>query len=127
MNAGIVVNEALLGKDFKTVVVAGKAYTIKPPTICRISEAALCLSDVPGEVKTVEGFIHAQREIRNVAKALSWFIMGDESLAGELAKGTIEELGEALDEAYSLMSVKNFSTLLDSAKNIVNLTARQKL
>lgn len=31
--AAKIVNSAILGMDFRTVVVAGKAYVIKPPTI----------------------------------------------------------------------------------------------
>lgn len=52
MKAGKIVNESILGEDFKTVLINGKAYTIYPPTIHRIAGAAKCLSDIGEEVKT---------------------------------------------------------------------------
>ena len=51
MKAGKIVNESILGEDFKTVLINGKAYTIYPPTIHRIAGAAKCLSDIGEEVK----------------------------------------------------------------------------
>ena len=125
MDAGKIVNEAILGEDFKTVVVNGKAYTIFPPTIHKISGAAKCLSSIKTS-ETVEGVIRSLGSVDNAARALSWFINDDESLLDELSDGTFEEVVDALCVAYSMISVENFIKLSDLAKNIVSLTAKQK-
>ena len=47
MNKGAkVISEAILGRDFRTVVIAGKAYTVHPPTIERMAGAISHLSGV---------------------------------------------------------------------------------
>ena len=61
------------------------------------------------------------------SRALSWFIEGNDSLEQELSNGTLEEVLYGLTAAYSLISVENFTMLLDLAKNVANLTAKQKL
>ena len=98
--AAKVVSAAILGLDGQTVVVAGKAYHILPPTMRR--PEPLC-------------------------KALSCMIRGDESLSDELMDGTMEEMAEALETAYSLASVENFWKLSALARNVASLTAKQRL
>lgn len=119
------VDSAILGMDFRSVVVNGKAYVIMPPTIARIAGAGCYLSDFD-EVKDVKDIFNLLKDIGNAAKALSWFINGDESLAEELSQGTLEEVVMALETAYSLISVENFSRLSALTRNVSSLTARQK-
>lgn len=127
MKAGKIVNESILGEDFKTVLINGKAYTIYPPTIHRIAGAAKCLSDIGEEVRTMGEYIASLSNMECVGRALSWFIMDDESLADELCHGADGELLNALGIAFSLVSMENFIRLSDLARNIVSLTAKQKL
>ena len=54
-------------------------------------------------------------------------IQGDDGLFEELSLGTFEEVVDALDVAYSLISVKPFLMLSGLARNVANLTAKQKL
>ena len=61
------------------------------------------------------------------AHALSWLIKGDDSLFDEFINGTFEEIVDALETAYSLISTQSFLKLSGLAKNVVNLTAKQKL
>ena len=125
-SAAKVVSAALLGLDGETVVVAGHAYHILPPTIKKIAQAAYYLSDME-EANTLRGLFESIGKPEPLCKALSCMIRGDESLYGELLNGTMDELVDALEVAYSLVSVENFWKLSALARNVANLTAKQKL
>lgn len=120
------VSAAILGLDGKTVEVAGAAYYIPPPTIYRITGAAFHLSDI-GDGSTVKEVIGSINDSQRLAKALSWFIAGDESLSGALSGGTFDEIVSGLDKAYSMISAQNFMRLSDLARSVANLTAKPKL
>lgn len=124
-NAAKIVSSAVLGLDFKTVVVNGKIYAIMPPTIRKIAGAGYCLSG-NSECKSIREYLMSVDNIESLADALSWFIRGDGSLSEELKDGTFEEIVDALDEAYSLISIRSFRKLLDLEMNVSNLTARQR-
>ena len=63
----------------------------------------------------------------NAAHALSWFIKRERYLLfDELLKGTFNEIVEGLEIAFSLISAENFYKLSILAKNVQNLTAKQK-
>lgn len=124
-NAAKVVSSAILGLDGETVIVAGKAYHILPPTIRRIAQAAYHLSDMK-EAESLKELIMSIGTPQPICKALSCMICGDESLADELMDGTMEEMAEALETAYSLASVENFWKLSALARNVASLTARQR-
>lgn len=124
-NAAKVVSSAILGLDGETVIVAGKAYHILPPTIRRIAKAAYHLSDMK-EAESLKELIMSIGTPQPICKALSCMIRGDESLADELMDGTMEEMAEALETAYSLASVENFWKLSALARNVASLTARQR-
>ena len=54
MNQGArIVSDAIIGNDFKVVVVNGKSYIIYPPTIHKIAGAASYLSNV-GKIENLE-------------------------------------------------------------------------
>jgi len=124
--AAKVVSAAILGLDGQTVVVAGKAYHILPPTMRRIAQAAYHLSDM-GESDSLRELILSMGRPEPLCKALSCMIRGDESLSDELMDGTMEEMAEALETAYSLASVENFWKLSALARNVASLTAKQRL
>ena len=123
-NAAKIVTSAILDMDFKTVVVAGKAYIIMPPTMKKLAGAGYWLSDINGD--TIKEVLLSKENIEAFSHALSWLIQGDEGLFEELLNGTDKELSDALEEAYSLISTENFSKLLALAKNVANLTAKPK-
>ena len=125
-NASKLVSAAILGLDGETVVVAGKAYYVSPPTIKRLAQAAYYLSDVK-EANTLGELLASIGEMRCACSALSCFIQGDDSLTEELMEGTMEEVTDALDIAYGLASVENFYKLSALARNVANLTAKQRL
>lgn len=125
-NAAKIVSAAILGLDGETVIVAGRAYHILPPTIRKIAQAAFYLSDMD-DVSTLKGLIMSIGRPEPLCNALSCMIRGDESLADELMDGTMEEVAEALEVAYSLASVENFWKLSALARNVASLTAKQRL
>lgn len=126
MNKGAkLVSEALLGRDFVTVVVDGKAYTVHPPTIKRISGAASHLSCM-GDEKTFADIVKSLSNLDEATKSLSWFIKGDESLNEELSNGTFDEVVQALELCFSMVSVECFTKLSVLAKNVAELTAKPK-
>ena len=59
--------------------------------------------------------------------ALSWLIIGDDSLQEELSKGTYEENVNALDEVFSMIDSKVFLKAVSLAKNVSLLAAKPKL
>lgn len=123
--ASKLVSAAILGLDGESVIVAGKVYYIPPPTIKRIAQAAYYLSDIQ-EGKTLRDMFMSIENMKCVCDALSCFITGNESLTEDLMEGTIEEVAEALEMAYELLSVENFFKLSALARNVANLTAKQK-
>lgn len=125
-NAAKIVNSAVLGMDFETVIVNGKAYVIMPPTIKRIAGAGYYLSDL-GNGDTMKDMIASLSNIGKSAHALSWFIQGDDSLYDELSNGTLEEVADALSTAVSMISAENFCKLSVLARNVQSLTAKAKL
>ena len=66
MNKGAkVISEAILGRDFRTVVIAGKAYTVHPPAIERMAGAISHLSGVK-EAQTIREVLAKVRELHDL-------------------------------------------------------------
>lgn len=124
-NAAKIVSSAILGMDFKVVIVNGKSYIVTPPTIKKIAGAAYWLSDVK-DGKSIKELLASINNVEPLAHALSWFIQGNDSLFEELSNGTLNEVIDGLESAYSLLSTKNFLRLSVLAKNVASLTAKQR-
>ena len=124
-NAAKVVSAAILGLDGETVLVAGKAYHILPPTLKKIAQAAYYLSET-GEAESLKDLLMSVSNPKALCDALSCMIRGDESLSESLMEGTMGEIVEALEVAYSLASVENFWRLSTLARNVASLTAKQR-
>ena len=124
-NAAKIVSSAILGMDFKVVIVNGKSYIVTPPTIKKIAGAAYWLSDIK-EGKNIKELLASINNVEPLAHALSWFIQGNDSLFEELSNGTLDEVIDGLESAYSLLSTKNFLRLSVLAKNVAELTAKQR-
>ena len=125
MDAAKIVNAAVLGKDFETVIVNGKAYVINHQTFCKIAGVGYYLSDLK-EATTVLDMLRSLKDVEIVSRALSWLITGDESLSEELRKGTFDEVVEALAVGLSMISAENFYKLSVLAKNVATLTAKER-
>lgn len=127
MNEGAkIISKSVIGSDFRTIFVSGKAYTVYPPTIHRLAGAISYLSDVK-EADNLRDVLLSLGESEAYSKALSWLIAGDESLSEELAQGTYEENVNALDEALSMIDSKVFLKAASLAKNVSLLAAKPKL
>lgn len=127
MNQGAkIISESIIGSDFRTVFVGGRAYTIYPPTIHKLAGAISHLSGVE-EADNLKEILLSLGESEVYCKALSWLINGDERLSDELAKGTYEENVNALDEAFSLIDSKVFLKAVSLAKNVSLLAAKPRL
>ena len=124
-NAAKIVSSAILGMDFKVVIVNGKSYIVTPPTIKKIAGATYWLSDVK-DGKNIKELLASINNVEPLAHALSWFIQGNDSLFEELSNGTLDEVIDGLESAYSLLSTKNFLRLSVLAKNVASLTAKQR-
>ena len=119
------VAETIINKDYRTVVVNGKAYTLFPPTIEYLSGAISHLSGVK-EAETVKDVILSLGDADKYAKALSWFIIGNESLAGELSKGTFEEVVDALEKVVDMIDTKVFLKAANLARSVSLLAAKPR-
>ena len=124
-NAAKIVSSAILGMDFRVVIVNGKSYIVTPPTIKKIAGAAYWLSDVK-DGKNIKELLVSINNVEPLAHALSWFIQGNDNLFEELSNGTLDEVVDGLESAYSLLSTKNFLRLSVLAKNVASLTAKQR-
>lgn len=126
--AAKIISDAIIGNDFKTVIIADKAYTIYPPTIHKLSGAISCLSQVDlKEGSTVkELLLSLEDSPLHCASALSWLVVGNDTLSKKLSKGTYEEVVDALCEAFSLISTEVFLKAVSLAKSVASLAAKPK-
>lgn len=125
MNKGAdLVADAILNRESRTVIVGGKPYFIKPPTIRRIAGAGAALGDLSGE--TLGDILGMLRNTRQAACALSWFINGDDTLTDELCEGTLQEITEGIAVAFSLLDIGDFRKLSDLSRSVRRLIANPK-
>ena len=123
--ASKLVADAILGEDTVPIIVNGKAYYVSPPTIIKLVKAAKYLDSFE-EGKTLAEVLGMLKNLDDACKALSVFIQGDESISDELSKGTLEEVVNGLQTAYSLISIKDFQTLSILAKSAARMIAKPR-
>ena len=123
--ASKLVADAILGEDTVTIIVNGKAYYVSPPTIIKLVKASKYLDSFE-EGKTLAEVLGMLKNLDDACKALSIFIQGDESISDELSKGTLEEVVNGLQTAYSLISIKDFQTLSILAKSAARMIAKPR-
>lgn len=126
MNKGAkIVSESIIGSDFRTIIVNGKSYTVYPPTIHKLAGAISHLSGVQ-KAENLKDVLLSLGESEAYSKALSWLIVGNDSLGVELAKGTYKENVDALEEALSMIDSKVFLKAVSLARNVSLLAAKPK-
>ena len=119
------VSSEAVGANIQFVEVNGTMYPVKPPTINRVAGAVACLSGLAlNDGKTIRDVLNIQENAREYARALSFLIQEDYELTDELAKGTYDEVIEALDTAFGMISAKSFSTAASLTKSASALVAR---
>ena len=125
-NGAKIVSSAIVGMDFKVIIVNSRSYIISPPTIKKMAGAFNYLADAIGNGNSIRELFLSASNVEPLAHALSWFIQGNDCLFEELSNGTRDEIIDGLDAAYSLISTKSFLKLSDLTKNVANLIARPK-
>jgi hypothetical protein len=115
----------LLGFNSRNIIVNGKAYVLTPPTIHKLCGAVYFLSDI-GDYETLRDMLLKLGEMESLCKALSYMIQDNEELSEELSQGTLEEVVDALTEAFDLISIENFSKLSVLVRSAKVLTAKQR-
>lgn len=125
-NGAKIVSSAIVGMDFKVVIVNSKSYIITPPTIKKMAGAFNYLADTIGDGDSIRELFLSASNVEPLAHALSWLIQGNDGLFDELSNGTRDEIIDGLDTAYSLISAESFSKLSDLTRNVASLIARPK-
>ena len=114
MNKGSkIVSASIIGADFVNVTVNGKCYTVFSPTVHKLAGAGMYLSDFGNE-----------QDLKSILRGIN--NSDGDSLFEELSQGTLDELVDAISEAYSLISVESFTKLSTLARNVSSLVAKQK-
>lgn len=119
------VASAIVGLDYRIIVVNDKSYIIHPPTIAKIAGATYWLCEA-GDGKTLREILTSLSKSENLTKALSWFIQGNEDLGEELAKGTMDEIVNGVEAAFSMIDAENFMKLSALQKSASRLVAKPK-
>lgn len=119
------VSSEAVGANIQFVEVNGNMYPVKPPTIDRVAGAVACLSGLAlNDGATIRDVLNTQENAREYARALSFLIQEDYELTDELAKGTDDEVIEALDTAFGMISPRSFSIAASLTKSASALVAR---
>ena len=120
-------NSNRINNTYNCIVVEinSKKYTVNPPTIAVLSGAIPHLSDAK-DAETIRGVLLSLGDSDKCAKALSWFIAGDESLSTELSKGTYDEIINALDCCISMIGAEVFMKAASLIRSVSLLAARPR-
>lgn len=119
------VASAIVGLDYRIIIVNDKSYIIHPPTIAKIAGATYWLCEA-GDGKTLREILVSLSKSENLTKALSWFIQGNEDLAEELTKGKLDEIVNGIEAAFSMIEAQNFMKLSALQKSASLLVAKPK-
>ncbi len=119
------VASAIIGLDYKMVIVNDKSYIIEPPTIAKIAGASYWLCEY-GEGKNLRDLLMTLSKAENLAKALSWLIQGDDKLGEELAQGNLSEVVAGIEAGFSMIEATNFMKLSALQRSARLLVAKPK-
>lgn len=135
--AAKIVSEALLGLDYKTIFIGGKAYEVKAPTI-----KTMCLGlsewakiDFNLKDQTNLSLVTQIPEIsKHQLRGISRFIESDIQLADEIYNEWInedpsvsqDEISIAIDVILGLIDTKNFFLYANSALSAAKIIANPK-
>lgn len=81
------------------------------------------LTDMRGG-DTVKDLLASLADMGKLCRALSWLICGGEDKWEELSEGTLEEVVDALEEGFSLISAANFTKLSVLQKSAETMIAK---
>ena len=134
--AAKLVSNSLLDQQFVTKHIAGKTYTIYPPTIrvlCRaISQFSLIGMD--GTYNRLDVLAEMPQNVPYILRGLAYLIVGEKPfgryrsfvVAHRLSKATLEELRECVDAILPLLGGDDFFACAASLKSIAKVAAQEK-
>lgn len=133
--AAKLVSEALLGEDYKTIFLNGKAYTIHAPVtkvICQIVKEWSCIDFNSSKEQTLMSVIaqipkNRKPIIRGICRAIigndRFAIFKSWKLEREL-DGTTSELNEAVTATIELMGAEDFFHCALSCESVTKTVAK---
>ena len=116
------VSSAVLGIDQEAMFIGGKVIHIHPPTIRRFAGAVRYLK---GDGSTLKDVV-LSTDAEGLAKALSWFVAGDESLYEFFLDCRLDEVQSGVILALDLLNPENFIRLSALQRNVRSLIARPR-
>lgn len=124
MNKGAsLVADAVLGEDFKVVVLGGKAYKVSPPTIATICKGIHYLSLIDKTTSGKEDLEKVRNDLENILKGLSVFVLGSADMYKEIDGATLHELREALETVVKFISAEDFFVCAALAESVARMAA----
>lgn len=130
------ISDLLTGNYCKTVVIAGKVYVMKAPSIKVILWASrfLSLVDIPSDVSASGLLKTVSENTDNIVKGVSYLVVGDvpdfeaqvKEKSGEMLSGTHEELYNAFLVAFNLVAGKDFFVACQLAMELARMTIKPK-
>lgn len=117
---------AILGDDCKVIILGGKAYTIKAPTIAIICESIKYLSCIDRTTTGREELSKAKEDLENILKGLSVFIFETPDKYIDIQGATIKELKESLETVIKLISAEDFFVCAALAESVARMAAIPK-
>lgn len=121
--ADLVAN-AILNTEARTVVVGGKPYFIKPPTIRKIAGLGRALSGCDGE--TMKSIVDCLQNSEKAAEGLSWLLKGDDSMKETFLDAPLSEVIDGIAAGLEMVGIEDFQKLSALSKSVRKLIANQK-
>ncbi|WP_308547737.1 hypothetical protein [uncultured Parabacteroides sp.] len=130
------ISELLFGNYGKTIIIGGKVYVIKAPTIKVIVRSTQYLSkvDIKDNATVQELMKIVSEHSEDIIKGLSCLVAGDtydykqkvERISKEMLSGTHAELLQAYFIAFELIVGRDFFAVCQLAMELANLTVKPK-
>lgn len=130
------ISELLSGTYSKIIVIGGRAYVMKAPSIKVITRATryLSLVDIPDGITVPEMMKIVSEHSKNIAKGLSYLIVGDvkdyedesEKVFRQILSGTHEELCSAFLAAFELIAGRDFFQCAGSVMELAKMIAKTR-
>lgn len=130
------ISELLSGNYGKTIIIGGKVYVIKAPTIKVIVRSTQYLSkvDIKDNATVQELMKIVSEHSEDIIKGLSCLVVGDtydykqkvERISKEMLSGTHAELLQAYFIAFELIVGRDFFAVCQLAMELANLTVKPK-
>ena len=120
------VADAVLGEDFRVIILGGKAYPVNPPTIATICKAIQYLSQVDKTDTGKENLEKVKDDMVNMLKGVSVFLFDVPDRYEEIAGASVKELRDALETIIKLISAEDFFVCAALAESVARMAAKPR-